>query len=56
MRGFGADIRQLSSIAAQQGVGNGDTGRSLNQVLGQLNTLLSDNGDNLMATLRSSSA
>ncbi|ORV41267.1 mammalian cell entry protein [Mycolicibacter engbaekii] len=56
VRAFGADIRQLSAIAAQQGVGNGDTGRSLNQVLGQLNTLLSDNGENLMATLRSSSA
>lgn len=56
VREFGADIRALSDIAAQEGVGRGDTGRSLNQVLQQLNTLLTDNGENLTATLRSSNA
>lgn len=56
VRAFGTDIRKLSDVAAQEGIGQGDTGRSLNQVLQQLNTLLAGNGDNLKATLRSSNA
>ncbi|QZA06978.1 MCE family protein [Mycolicibacter heraklionensis] len=56
VRAFGSDIRALSDIVAQEGVGRGATGRALNQVLEQLNTLLTDNGDNLTATLRSSNA
>lgn len=56
VRAFGADIRALSDIAAQEGIGRGSTGRSLNQVLQQVNSLLTDNGDNLAATLRSSNA
>lgn len=54
VREFGSDVRALSDILAQEGVGQGDTGGRLNQVLEQLNTLLTDNGDNLQATLHSS--
>ncbi|MEZ0362382.1 MCE family protein [Mycobacterium sp. pUA109] len=56
VREFGSDIRQLSDILAQEGVGQGDTGRQLNQVLDQLNTLLTTNGDNLRATVGSSNS
>lgn len=54
VREFGSDVRQLSDILVQEGVGQGDTGRRLNQVLEQLNRLLTDHGPNLQATVRSS--
>lgn len=54
VRAFGSDVRQLSALLAQQGVGRGDTGRRVNAVLEQLNTLLINTGDNLQATVRSS--
>lgn len=55
VRDFGSDVRQLSDIVASEGIGQGDTGRHLNQVLEQLTALLTDNGDNLRATITSSS-
>ncbi|MGV0741320.1 MCE family protein [Mycolicibacterium sp. XJ870] len=56
VREFGSYIRQLSDVLAGEGVGRGDTGRQLNEVLDQLNSLISTNGDNIGATLRSSEA
>lgn len=54
VRDFGSDVRQLSDILAQEGIGQGGTGGQVNDVLERLNTLLTDNGENLRATLGSS--
>lgn len=54
VRQFGSDVRKLSEIAAQEGVGQGATGGRLNRVLAQLTTMLNRNGDNLGSTLGSS--
>ena len=56
VRRFGSDVRRLSEIAAQEGIGQGATGGRLNRVLGQLTTMLTRNGDNLGSTLVSSEA
>lgn len=56
LREFGSYVRQLSDILAQEGVGRGDTGRRLNEVLTELNDILGSNGDNVKATLGSSAA
>lgn len=54
VREFGSDVRKLSDILNQERVGQGDTGGRVNQVLDRVNTLLTDNGDNLRATLGNS--
>lgn len=54
VREFGSDVRRLSDILRQEGVGQGATGGRLNRMLAQLTTMLNRNGDNLGATLGSS--
>ncbi|MFI6865507.1 MCE family protein [Nocardia sp. NPDC050406] len=53
---FGSGVGQLSDILAQEGLGQGETGSQLNTVLTQLNTLLASQGDNLRATVASSTS
>ncbi|WP_067815472.1 MlaD family protein [Nocardia inohanensis] len=53
---FGTGVGQLSDLLAAEGLGQGDTGRRLNAVLEQLNTLLATQGDNLKATVASSTS
>lgn len=56
INGFGADIGQLAQLLESEQLGRGDTGRQLDSVLEQLNTLLADQGGNLAATVASSTS
>ncbi|MCM6772570.1 MCE family protein [Nocardia sp. CDC159] len=53
---FGSGVGRLSELLAAEGIGRGETGHRLNQVLDQLNTLLTDHGDDLRATVASSAS
>ncbi|BBZ35103.1 MCE family protein [Mycolicibacterium confluentis] len=53
VREFGTYVRQVSDILAENNVGGGDTGRKLNELLGQINGLLDTNEDHLKATVGS---
>ncbi|MFF3567348.1 MCE family protein [Nocardia jiangxiensis] len=47
IRQFGSGVDQLSAILADQNLGNGDTGKKLNEILVQVTDLLQRNRDNL---------
>jgi phospholipid/cholesterol/gamma-HCH transport system substrate-binding protein len=51
IREFGANLRQLSDILADQDLGTGDTGAKLNQILDEATTLLQTNRDGLNGTV-----
>lgn len=53
---FGSGVGQLSELMAQEGLGQGETGRQLNEVLEQITTLLTDHREDLKATVVSSDA
>lgn len=55
VREFGSYVRQLTDLLAAQGVGQGDTGSRLNGLLTRINDLLDTNGDNLKASIGSTS-
>ncbi|WP_166902827.1 MlaD family protein [Mycobacterium sp. DL440] len=54
VREFGSYVRQLTDVLAAEGLGRGDTGRQLNDLLIQLNDLLGNNGDKLENSITSS--
>lgn len=51
IREFGSNVRQLSTILADEHLGSGSTGQQLNEVLDQATRLLTDNRDNLKNTV-----
>ncbi len=54
IREFGSYIRQLTDLLASENIGQGATGRRLNNLLGRLNDILGTNGDNLRNSISSS--
>ncbi|NNH68541.1 MCE family protein [Nocardia uniformis] len=51
---FGSGVGQLSDFMITEGLGQGATGRQLNEVLGQITTMLTDHREDLRATVLSS--
>lgn len=51
IRDFGADIRAVSDIVADENFGTGYTGKQINQILEQATTLLEHNRDSLKDTV-----
>ncbi|ORX02105.1 MCE family protein [Mycolicibacillus trivialis] len=54
VRTFGTDIRRLSDLLAEENIGRGGTGAQVNAVLEQVDTLLTDHGADIKATVQSS--
>ncbi|UGT44069.1 MCE family protein [Nocardia yamanashiensis] len=53
---FGSGVRQLSDVLAEEQLGQGSTGRQLNEVLAAITALFTDHRDELRATVASSEA
>ena len=53
IRRFGSNVRQISDLLAEQNLGTGQTGAKLNQILSQVNGLLTRHRDELRGTFTS---
>jgi virulence factor Mce-like protein len=53
IRRFGSNVRQISDLLAEQNLGTGSTGAKLNQILSQVNGLLTRHRDELRGTFTS---